>query len=263
MISAQSSSQLLEKELLISKDDKNVLFRNWNYKFSLEQLNELYWLICSLLNTKNGGNIYIGVNENAEWKGIPLTKEEKDELEREISYSLEKLSPELEFESYITVTFIHIEKMNYVVKIHVKEGEPGRVYTRLITPFWKIKTTLRTAAQVRQIGVDLNHLKIVDCGDEDGSIKFASNPEKLKTKENLKNTNCRELRKKILEDQVSLEKKISEIKRMETKDLENKSDDLAKIVELVDRINDLVRLTNCDIDEMKINHEQKGNRYII
>jgi len=142
--------------------------RMWKYTFSYEQLDELYWMICGLMNGK-GGTIALGINEKGQDKGLELTSSDKDELEREMSYSIDNVVPRVSRIStlnFVSTSFREIAWLNrpahlkrYVVEINVNPGNPARYYTRFVSPMNKLKIYVRTAAQIRSFEVDVSTIK--------------------------------------------------------------------------------------------------------
>jgi len=153
---------------IVLKEKKYNATRMWKYPFSYEQMDELYWMICGLMNGR-GGAIAIGVNEKGEDKGLELTSLDKDELEREMSYSIDNVVPRISRIStlnFVSTSFREIAWLNrpphlkkYVVEINVNPGNPARYYTRFIAPMNKIKIYVRTAAQIRGFEIEVSTIK--------------------------------------------------------------------------------------------------------
>jgi len=269
----------------------------WKYPFSFERLDELYWVICGLMNSKEGGTIAVGVNEKGQDVGITLTSSDKDELEREMSYSIDNVAPKIARISvlnFVSTSFRELSVRNYrlpphvkyyVVEIKVNPGNPERYYTRMIAPMKKTKIWVRTAAQIRGFEIDVSNSKK---NLDQPNIKFEpeNQPEsysekhmqlnkvKSEKKQNdekkVKRSHPRNIPKNIqINDTVArVEKKneyinqlIATLVKTKSLDLAQNLEDLEAVVKMLNSMEDIALQTKFDFDKKFYDRETKDVRY--
>lgn len=219
-------------EELNEGEDEYIEFKNYNYPFNHEKIDEIKRQYCGFLNN-HGGRIYIGIDDLKIVKGIRLTYKERDTIRNELINYAYDFYPKCRIDK-INVYFIQIKnpqnkkKINnlYVIQIIILPGEPYNLYS--ITNKGGFIATLRLPGQCINLTAEEIHSEIMKRG------------ELLKAKYSQKQKN----------DENEMENEIEDNKSEDNNNEDNSNDDTTLgINENIEKVE--------ESDESQINNKKK------
>ena len=156
-------------EELNEGEDEYIEFKNYNYPFNQEKIDEIKRQYCGFLNN-HGGRIYIGIDDLKIVKGIHLNYKERDTIRNELINYTYDFYPKCRIDK-INVYFIPIKnsqnKKNinnlYVIQIIILPGEPYNLYS--ITNKGGFIATLRLPGQCINLTAEEIHSEIMRRGE--------------------------------------------------------------------------------------------------